>query len=297
MERESAAKLALTVALAAGSDNIDHLNITYPEFKRLVSKTGIRPAITSTSTHQPTQTAMKESWEKDTWNTDDHQWDQREKYPQQNQANQHSGYGYGGKGNGDEGRDSKYGMQGSQPESEPSRQNMRGLRHITLSEKAWLTEAGLRDAATVIIYEESPMEAYDALDEIFDELAVDVKFLSFHHEPESDASPEVGAELKRAGIMENSYCIVCCIAEKVWAVGLADAYGDRERAAKLAICVTIAKGSPKLKELSTTYKEFGELCAITENNKSTVAEPPPKRSFVESSWKRQKGSSWGGAWG
>merc|ERR1712137_963095 len=87
MERESAAKLALTVALAAGSDNIDHLNITYPEFKRLVSKTGIRPAITSTNTHQPAQTATKESWQKDAWNTDSHQWDQREKYPQQNQAN------------------------------------------------------------------------------------------------------------------------------------------------------------------------------------------------------------------
>merc|ERR1712217_885022 len=102
-------------------------------------------------------------------------------------------------------------------------------------------------------------EAHHILQAFFPEGVTDV--VTFCHDPEGTEYPEVYEAWKEAGQEERMATIATCPSLGQWAVGLGGKK-NAERAAKLAIALTIAAVSEPEKPSSVVYHHpsFGELC-------------------------------------
>merc|ERR1712232_688782 len=100
--------------------------------------------------------------------------------------------------------------------------------------------------------------AHWILSELIEEVKEDVEFTD---DPEHDKFPEVDQACKNAGFEQGCYCVAMCPKFMKYGVGLAHGWKDREKAAKLALALTIASGTGELDKLCNTYEEVKYFCA------------------------------------
>lgn len=152
------------------------------------------------------------------------------------------------------------------------------IHWLAITQQSRITEAGLPADAPAIChdkeYNESFMNAHRMLTDLVGDVSVEVVF---DHDTDWNLFPEVVAGLKQAGAEENCFCVATCANFCKWAVGVGSGWKGRETAAKLALAVALTAGTEKLEELAKDYPEFCTLCANAGLVDAPV--PPPAKKF------------------
>lgn len=230
--RESAVKLALCVAIAAGTERFESIASQYPEFQAMCVAAGLAPAPT------PAVKGGKGAY-----------------------ANSSA---YGGKGappydpeepvqNGTWGGDSTSMAMGGV--SAPA------VHWVILPEHSRLVLEGFPADGPAIAHDKAFQEYFRNAHHILSDIVGDMQHVAFHHDPDWDKFPEVAEAIKRAGAEESCFCVVTCPSQGKWALGIGSGWKTRESSGKLALSVALAKDSGKLDQIVATYPEFGPVCA------------------------------------
>jgi len=238
--QEAAAKVALCVALATGTEFEAALSETYPEFRALISGKG------------------------------------KAKGGGAGDKGYASSMSSGKGGYADKGRSGKACLKteahprvapmedsfAPKENSSPGIVNptLPEVHFITIQGQSTITELGFAPDAPACTHSKAFQEVYSSAHHVIHSLT-DGAPLEFHHDTDYDVFPEVIDALKRAGVEENCFCVASCPPLGKWAVGLGSGWKTRESAGKLALAVSIAEVSTKLEETVGFYPDFGSLLA------------------------------------
>eukprot|EP00929_Paragymnodinium_shiwhaense_P095997 TRINITY_DN5739_c0_g1_i1.p1 TRINITY_DN5739_c0_g1~~TRINITY_DN5739_c0_g1_i1.p1 ORF type:complete len:439 (+),score=134.86 TRINITY_DN5739_c0_g1_i1:89-1405(+) len=100
--------------------------------------------------------------------------------------------------------------------------------------------------------------AHWALQELVDDVKEDVTFTD---DPDLQTYPELGQVISRQGFGPDlGVCVAVSAKYMRYGVGLAFGWKDRERAAKLALALSIAAGTSQLMHLCSQVEEMGPFC-------------------------------------
>lgn len=152
---------------------------------------------------------------------------------------------------------------------------------ITVGLDSKLVAAGFPPNAPAITFEKG-MEVFSSSAHIVGDLCEDAVI---EHDADWEQYPEVAQAVKEAGGAEDCIAVAKSPSNLKWGVGLASGWQGRERAAKVALSVALARGTPQLARVAKNYPEFGAMCAA-----NGAASPG-----VEEAWPAQ-GAPKGGEW-
>lgn len=82
--------------------------------------------------------------------------------------------------------------------------------------------------------------------------------VEFHDDADWRRFPEVGAKLRGRGVAEVSMCLATCVQLRIWSIGIAGKSKDRQRVAKLSLCVALR--SCQRDANPTAWPAFDILC-------------------------------------
>jgi len=243
--RESAAKLAMAIAITAGTNKIWKIGKDYPEFMEMCVFNGIVPPTGGMG--GPTPKAMSMSKGKDPWGGKD-------------------AWG-GGKGGGKGGGGGKDSWGASAPSG-----GIPNVHWCSLTEASEITDGGYPSECPAIVHSKEHNELFGSAGDMLYALVADqYEAVELKHDTEWDVFPEVGAALKAAGAEENCFCVASCPTVGKWGVGVGAGKKPRENSARLALAVAIAMEAPTPK--SATMEA---LCDAA--NAAATGQPPAKRS-------------------
>merc|ERR1719199_1729903 len=175
-----------------------------------------------------------------------------------------NGWGGGGGGGGGGGKkkwkeDNSWKDDNYQRDSTAERQSL--WSEIVVEGDGEIVSQGYSPEGGAILYEKANdvfQSAHWILSELIEEVKEDVEFTD---DPEHDKFPEVDQAIKNAGFEQGCYCVAMCPKFMKYGVGLAQGWKDREKAAKLALALTIASGTGELGKLCNAYEEVKYFCA------------------------------------
>lgn len=121
-------------------------------------------------------------------------------------------------------------------------------------------EDGLPDRGPAIVYDKSEEIFQSAANMLSDLLGDMAKSVQIHHDPDKQHFPEAEEALRQASGEEHCLALATVADYRVWAIGAAPGWKNRERAVKLALCVAIAVGTDMYHTLVKTYPEFRAMC-------------------------------------
>lgn len=127
---------------------------------------------------------------------------------------------------------------------------------ISVPAGSQLPQQGLIPDSVAIAFEKGVdvfSSAHHILSELVPELSEEVSFV---HDADCDKYPEITAAVKAGGMEGIGQAVALCPSISMWAVGLAYGWKDRERAAKLALSVRIASGTDNMEALAANYPDY-----------------------------------------
>lgn len=206
--RESAARLALCVALAVQLGKVDNLSSRYPGFSSLCNtELDAEPHVGFAHAH-----------------TRSHQtWGHRTHVEVPAASSQYF------------------------PATAPFPTTAPALVWIKLEGGSRLLDMGFGPEAPTISYDKS-LEIFRCAHNMLADLVGDVTSeVMFHHDPDWLEFPEVAAAMRAASAESNCFAVATCPNVRKWAVGIGGAWKTRETAAKLALCMAL-ESSPSQAE-------------------------------------------------
>jgi len=249
--RERAAKAALALSIAAGTDRVAMLAANYPEFASLCVDAGILPAGCGAP-------SWSSSWSMsqgkgggggkgggNSWGGGGNSWG-----------------GGGGKGGGGK-QQQMYEPEPSMPMAPTDAPSAPPVCWLTVDLNSKLAEAGFPPDGPAASYDKTFGEAFRTAHHVLAELVGgDVSgSVQFTHDPDWAEFPEVGKALKDSGAEENCFCVATVPAAGKWAVGLANGWKNREAACKLSLCLALANDEETFSRICMGYPHFGAYCA------------------------------------
>lgn len=246
--RESAAKLAMVVAITAGTPQLYALGQQYPEFMQMCIHNGI--------VEDPTMSWMGKGM-----------------------------MGGGGmmammkgmKGGGGSGGGTKKKAWSNQQADWSGGGGVGGptppVYYMTLTQDGPITQGGYPAEATAIAHDKQFQDCFSSSGDILYKLVGEMyDSIEFKHDTEWDQFPEVGAAMTAAGAEENCFCVALLPEMQKWAVGIAGGKKPRESAARLALAVAIA-----MEHGPGEAADYPELATLCEAAAAAASGAPPAK--------------------
>jgi hypothetical protein len=254
--RESAAKLAMVVAITAGTPQLYALGQQYPEFMQMCIHNGI--------IEDP-----RASWMGKGMMGGGGMMGMMGMKGMMGKGMMKGGEGGGGGGK------KKKNSWANQQEAWGGGGGMAtpSVSYITLTQEGPITQGGYPAEAVAISHDKQFQDCFSCSGDILYKLVNDMyDNVEFKHDTEWDQFPEVGAAMKAAGAEENCFCVALLPDMQKWAVGIGGGKKPRESSARLALAVAIA-----MEHGPGEAAEYPELAALCESASASASGAPPAK--------------------
>jgi len=145
---------------------------------------------------------------------------------------------------------------------------------LYVDEDTQLPQEGLTPEAPALVFSKAH-SIFNMSPVILKDLVPNKDEVEIADDPDWEKYPEVAEALKQAGGDENALALALCPAQGKWAVGIGGAARTRELAAKLGLCLAIARDSDQLNEMALRHPDFGALCSTAGVVKRPSVPPRP----------------------
>mmetsp|Transcript_26851 Transcript_26851/g.60638 ORF Transcript_26851/g.60638 Transcript_26851/m.60638 type:complete len:481 (+) Transcript_26851:1-1443(+) len=167
---------------------------------------------------------------------------------------------------------------------------------IEVADTAAIVKEGWPAMAPAFTYDAQAQELLSSASYLVYELSgAAMDSMTLAHDYEWTDFPDIGAALRRAGVVEIPYCLATISLgedKQKWAVGLATNTKHRTHAAKLALAIALAADAPTLRESITNHPGFRELCEASGIYTGDVMAPPADaHELVGRRKRRRRGSA------
>eukprot|EP00931_Biecheleriopsis_adriatica_P117688 TRINITY_DN93186_c0_g1_i1.p1 TRINITY_DN93186_c0_g1~~TRINITY_DN93186_c0_g1_i1.p1 ORF type:complete len:588 (+),score=142.09 TRINITY_DN93186_c0_g1_i1:67-1830(+) len=238
--RESAAKLALSVALAASSGETRHIARKYPDLMALFNAAG------GGGSAQPAQKKRKFA----------------DTPPPREQAFPSPGKGTNGKGTWTKGDKGGKGGKGKAKSKGLPRDNPLWIQ-LPADQLAPTVLAEMGPDAVVVATDSQGkgVELYECLDTVLEQLVADPTEIEYFDDASWTMFPEIGQAIKQHTDMEEAMQLATCSSLGAWGVGVGHAKSSRAAAAKLALASMITLRAAETGEVPdlSSFPEFSEF--------------------------------------
>lgn len=133
---------------------------------------------------------------------------------------------------------------------------------VTVPETSYIVNHGYLSEAPTITFDK-------AFENIFKESRVILKCLigemktELVHDGDWKQYPEVAKSFGRCGIKEDCFAVALCPQLCKWGIGIAASWKGRETAARLALCVAVALEAPHFEYAVSRFPSFQEICVTS----------------------------------
>jgi len=157
-----------------------------------------------------------------------------------------------------------------------------------LQGKSGLIKQGYPADGPAVAFDKS-CEAFSSASYVLHEMVGGKEDYNIEDDPDIQMFPDVAQACTRAGAEENCIAVAICPEHGVWAAGLGNGWKARQRAATLALAVSLAYVTGRGAELARKYPDFGQVLASSEAGTA----PAGGNGGWGAPAKKKRGGAWG----
>jgi hypothetical protein len=172
------------------------------------------------------------------------------------------------------------------------------LSTIVLGSESKIVSNGLPATAPAVYFDKEYTDCFSIGPSLlWDLIGNKVTSITYEHDPDGVTYPEVKLALMEAGgdPENNCFVVATCDSSKIWAVGIASGWKNREKAAKIALALALADEEEIFEKAIEKYSYFAQFCVtagLIPESKLWKIKKKQKGAWNSAGWSGQKSPTW-----